>query len=366
MNTSDEQVRATIAQQAGEWFAIHRAGALDAAERRAFADWIRASPVHVEEYLGVALLTRDLPAAADDPEMSFESLLGSASESAANVVELGAPHTGATVRKVRPRIAHGVRFAAAAAIVAMIGSALFWSNAERVTPQRYATRHGEQRSWHLADDSVLRLDTDTAVTVRYGRSERRVEVETGQALFEVTHESGRPFRVLAGSAEVVAVGTQFSVYRENDSTLVTVVQGQVDVTAANGQAQARVDAVGRSVRVSAGEQLRVSAGVLPASPTRVDLERGTAWLRRELAFEQQPLATVAAEFNRYSALPIEIETPALQALTVSGVFAADDTDSFIAFLKSLEGVGVEITSNRIRVFALSPPAPAEPATTPRP
>ena len=182
MNTSDEQVRATIAQQAGEWFAMHRAAALDAAERRAFADWILASPVHVEEYLGVALVARDLPAAADDPEMSFESLLDSARDaSAANVVELGAPPSRATVTRVRPRIPNGVRFAAAAAVVAMIGSALLWWNAERVTPQHYATRHGEQRSWQLADDSVLRLDTDTAVTVRYGRSERRVEVENGQA-----------------------------------------------------------------------------------------------------------------------------------------------------------------------------------------
>ena len=116
MNTSDEQVRATIAQQAGEWFAMHRAAALDAAERRAFADWILASPVHVEEYLGVALVARDLPAAADDPEMSFESLLDSAHDSsAANVVELGAPQPRATVTRFRPRIPNGVRFAAAAA-----------------------------------------------------------------------------------------------------------------------------------------------------------------------------------------------------------------------------------------------------------
>ena len=70
-----------------------------------------------------------------------------------------------------------------------------------------------------------------------------------------------------------------------------------------------------------------------------------------------------AEFNRYAALPIEVETPALRTLTVSGVFAADDTDSFIAFLKSLEGVGIEVTPTRIRVFGLSPVTPAEPATT---
>src|SRR4029453_2717805 len=156
--------------------------------------------------------------------------------------------------------------------------------------------HGEKRGWRLADDSVLRLDTDTAVTVRYGRGERRVEVESGQALFEVVHDSARPFRVLAGSAEVVAVGTQFSVYREGDSTLVTVVQGQVDVSAASGLAQRVVDAFRRGLRVSAGEQVRVRAGSLPASPTRVDLQRSTAWLPRELTFERQPLAAVAAEF----------------------------------------------------------------------
>jgi transmembrane sensor len=141
------------------------------------------------------------------------------------------------------------------------------------------------------------------------------------------------------------------------------MQGQVDASAANGRSSEDVGAVGRRVRVSAGEQLRIRAGVLPASPTRVDIERSTAWLRRELAFEQQPLSVVAAEFNRYGALPIEIETPALRTLTVSGVFAADDTESFIVFLKSLEGVGVEVTATRIRVFGLSPATAAAPATT---
>jgi len=364
MRTSDEQVRAVIAQQAGEWFATHREGALDATQRRAFVDWIKTSPVHVEEYLGVALVARDIAAAADDPEMSFESLLERGRNVGSdNVVALGTPQPGATATAIRPRFPNLVRFAAAAAVVAMIGGALQWWTGERVTPQRYATRHGEQRSWQLADNSVLRLDTDSAATVRYGRSERHVEVEYGRALFDVAHEPGRPFRVLAGSAQVVAVGTQFSVYRQGDSTRVTVVQGQVDVATPNGRAPANLDAVGRSVRVSAGEQLRITAGLLPAGPTRVDVQRITAWLRRELAFEQEPLAVVAAEFNRYGAVPIEIESPALRTLTVSGVFAADDTESFIAFLKSLEGVGVEVTGTRIRVFALPGVPPAEPATT---
>jgi len=60
MNPDEEKVRELIACQAGEWVAAHQASGLDAAERRAFYAWLIASPIHVEEYLEVALLSRRL------------------------------------------------------------------------------------------------------------------------------------------------------------------------------------------------------------------------------------------------------------------------------------------------------------------
>jgi len=60
-------------------------------------------------------------------------------------------------------------------------------------------------------------------------------------------------------------------------------------------------------------------------------------------------SVVAAEFNRYAPKPIEIATPALRDLQISGVFATDDTEAFIAFLRSLKGVRVDVTTTRIRV-----------------
>ncbi|MGB8692521.1 MAG: FecR domain-containing protein, partial [Steroidobacteraceae bacterium] len=75
----------------------------------------------------------------------------------------------------------------------------------------------------------------------------------------------------------------------------------------------------------------------------------TAWLRRQIVFHDEPLEQVAAEFSRYTAKPIEIATPALRKLRISGVFATDDTDAFIAFLRSLKGVRVEVTATSIRV-----------------
>jgi ferric-dicitrate binding protein FerR (iron transport regulator) len=56
-----------------------------------------------------------------------------------------------------------------------------------------------------------------------------------------------------------------------------------------------------------------------------------------------------AEFNRYASKLIEIVTPSLQKLEISGVFTTDDPAAFIAFLRSMGGVQVEETATRFRV-----------------
>ena len=260
MKTSDEQVREIIAQQAGEWFVAHRAGSLDATERRGFDAWLTASPVHVEEYLGVALLARYLPAAADDPETPLETILERAGGMEAGH-ESGPKLLSRILQPVeeqaRPR--RTWRWAAAiATAVVLIGGALLWWSSGRVATERYTTRHGEMKTWRLTDNSVLHVNTDTALTVRYSRAERLVDIDHGEAFFEVSHEPTRPFRVIAGTANVVAIGTSFDVYREAHSTRVTVASGRVAVGAR--------DVGGITLGVSAGEQVQVTPGSPPFTP----------------------------------------------------------------------------------------------------
>ncbi len=159
--------------------------------------------------------------------------------------------------------------------------------------------------------------------------------------------------MLAGSAEVVDIGTQFDVRLAQNSTVVTVVEGRVEVGPSPmrgtlgrnvGQPQAP-----RFVELAAGQQVSVTEGEWPAVPITVDVQSTTAWLRQEIVFDHEPLERVAAEYNRYTTKPIEIATPALRNLPISGEFATDDPDTFIAFLRSLKGVRVEVTSTRINV-----------------
>jgi transmembrane sensor len=353
---SEEQVRAAVAQQAGTWFIANQSGSLEQAERAAFVTWLKASPIHVEEYLGVALIAHDLPAAMDEPDLPLESLLEMARADDTNgVVSLEPPMR---VRDLpskqinKPRI-WSFATSTAAVVLVLAASALWWLRDGELLglPKTYQTTHGEQIVAQLPDNSELHLNTDSSVTVRYTGQERVVEVARGQALFTVARDHHRRFRVAAGDAHTIAVGTQFDIHRRPHTTIVTVVEGSVAVLA--GRAPPVGTGLPRGgLRVDAGYQVHVDAGGVLAQPTPVDLQQAVAWLQGKIAFEQRPLGEVAEEFNRYGSIPIEIDDAALRALPISGVFDANDVDSFVAFLQTLDGVRVERTNARIRVFSV--------------
>jgi transmembrane sensor len=361
MTSNEEKVRAAIAEQAGEWFVANDERPLDAQDAAALSAWLKASPVHIEEFLGVSAIARDLREAGADPEYSLEAILARArAEDDAPVQPLWSRAVGAVWGQPRGRLLTATMAMAALAVLTL-GWLLPWNAAPIVQPSvsggttalHFETRHGEQLSRRLADNSILHLNTDSAVTVRYGKDERLVMLTSGQADFEVAHESDRAFRVIAGSAEVVDLGTKFDVRVEHDSTVVTVVEGRVAVGPSPHLGQPGTNSgqshPPRFVQLSADQQIRVAEGEWPATPASVDSQRTTAWLRREIVFDHEPLEHVVAEYNRYTAKPIEIATPALRNLQISGVFATDDTEAFVAFLRSLKGVRVEVTETRIRV-----------------
>jgi transmembrane sensor len=359
--TSDEQIRAAIAERASEWFVASEETTPDAEESEALVVWLKSSPLHVAEFLRVAAIARDLRAAPADSH-SVETLLARARAEDDSTVRPFWSRVLAEVRDARERRWQPltVAVAVAALAVATLGFLLWWnlrpvepvSMPAGLTTLHFETRHGEQQTHRLADNSVLHLNTDTAVTIRYSKRERLITLASGQAGFEVAHEAERPFRVLAGPAEVIARGTRFDVRLRNDATVVTVTEGRVAVEPSmleGRSTDSNRDNRPGFIEVAADQQITVSKGQWPATPVAVDAQHTTAWLHRQIAFDHEPLEAVAAEFNRYAAKPVEITAPELRNLQVTGVFSTDDPAAFIAFLRSLEGVRVDETATRILV-----------------
>jgi transmembrane sensor len=359
MTLSDEEIRAAIAVQAGEWFIANQAGPPGDEDSAAFLAWLKASPIHVREYLGVARIAHHLPAAVGTPRVPVETFLEHVQVGDDRVVSIEVP----TPRRQRLRLGFATSWwwpivtSMAAALVLLVVGALWWVHDGEWLglPKTYRTAQGAQLVRRLPDGSVVHLDTDSVVTVRYSGRERLIELNRGQALFEVVHESHRRFRVAAGNAGAIAVGTQFDVYWKARAIEFTVAQGEIAVF--TGEPSWLRNAEGLPVgvqRVTAGYQLRIDAGAAPSQPVPVDLDRALGWVQHKIVFEHRLLGEVAAEFNRYGKIPVEIEDAALRALPVSGMFDAADTDSFVAFLQTLPGVRVEKTPAHIRVIRITP------------
>jgi len=355
MNANEEKIRPAIAEQASAWLVANDAGPLDAQDAAALAAWLKTSPVHIEEFLAVSAIARDLKEARTDPEYSLEAILARARVEEDTTVKSFWSRVINTVWVQPPRHWFPTAVTMAGFAVLTLGALLMWnvsrmqhpSASEGMTELHFSTGHGEQLTQRLADNSVLHLNTDSAVSIRYSNSERLVTLKSGQADFEVAHEAHRAFRVHAGPAEVIDLGTKFDVRLEQGSTVVTVVEGRVAVAPTNSSQNHSP----RLIELKADQQIRVAEGQWPATPVAVDAERTTAWLHRQIVFDHEPLERVAAEYNRYTAKPIEIATPALRNLQISGIFATDDSEAFIAFLRSLKGVRVEVTETQIRVSA---------------
>jgi transmembrane sensor len=355
MTPSDEEVRTAIAQQAAEWFIANQAGPLPEEDGAAFLAWLKASPIHVREYLGVARVARHLPAAVGKPPVPLETFLAQAAAlDGDSVVSLPRPVPETKSPVVRRR---SMAWPIAASLIALAAGVLWWAHDGELfgIPKTYQTAHGEQSVERLPDGSVLRLDTDSQATVRYSATERLIEIRRGQVLLEVAHENRRRFRVAAGDAGAIALGTRFDVYRKRSAAEFTVVYGEIAVfTGQPSWLRGGAGIPAAVQRVTAGYQVRVDGGVLSAHPVPVDLEQTLGWLQHKIVFEHRPLGEVAAEFNRYGKIPVEIEDEALRTLPVSGVFDAGDTESFVAFLETLPGVRVERSSERIRIIRMRP------------
>jgi transmembrane sensor len=232
-----------------------------------------------------------------------------------------------------PRARSRDRWAAAAAVLLTIG-VVFTIAYLQLRPPHYETAIGEQRDVLLPDGSRITLNTDTAVTVRYADSVRRIDLERGEAVFSVKHDTQRPFDVAAGETLTRALGTEFNVDMRRDRISVSVIEGVVRVAAVGDAGTGGPPGIPALTRGRTAELRRGDGHI---AETAADLNRIHAWRARRLEFSDTPLPAALAEFNRYSTAHVVIGTPELQSVRVSGVFSIGDTEAFLFSLREALG-----------------------------
>jgi len=349
-----------IIREAAEWF-INLQGADSREQQEAFADWLRRSPVHVEEFLQLAALHGDLarlpelqdldvdahPGAhgngLDLPSADGNNIISVAFGSAVEPSDLNsgvrpndelveAPVAAAARQRGRRSLRLGFALAAAIGLM-MLGGWFAGPGRDFFGKQHYRTGIGEERSLTLADGSRVELNARSTLSAMVNASVRDLRLNDGEALFRVAKDAAHPFRVHTPEATIEAKGTQFNVHVSNGATVVSLLEGHVLVT----------PPAAAPVLLNPGEQVAIARNDrTPPKPRHADVQTAIAWTEHRLVFEDEPLSEVIAEFNRYSLQPFIIGDPALRDVRITGSFDSGSAQTFADTLAIAGGLRVTL------------------------
>jgi transmembrane sensor len=206
----------------------------------------------------------------------------------------------------------------------------------------YRTPIGAITTVPLSDGSKITLNTDSQIHVELNPTMRRIKLDQGEAFFEVAKDAARSFVVEIADKRVVAVGTKFSVRRDNNDIRVLVTEGQVRIERRGSSSKAA------QTQLAAGSEARTAqAAVLIDQPAPARVEQLLSWRTGYIMFRDTALADAVADFNRYTARKIVIEDPAIAGIRIGGNFRSDDADAFLWLLQSGFPINVEARGDRI-------------------
>lgn len=237
--------------------------------------------------------------------------------------------------------------AASLLIMCALGTVMYWRS-ETTAPDlvRVTTVVGVRKQVDLVDGSKIMLNTGSAMRASVAYGPRQVWLDRGEAFFDVAHDAHRPFTVFAGGRKVTVLGTKFSIRRDGDTTIVTVLQGKVRVEDSAAQDDQR------AAVITAGD-VAVARGTSMLLAKRSDqwIEDSLSWREGVLTFDQVTLGDAVSEFNRYNKRQIHIADAQAAAIRIGGSFDAHDIDAFARLLRTGFGLHVTNDGETITIFS---------------
>jgi transmembrane sensor len=228
-----------------------------------------------------------------------------------------------------------------------------------------ATAVGEQRTLNLDDGTRVELNTDTHLLVKYDQHARTVVLESGEAYFQVAHER-RPFIVIAGERKILALGTAFTVRRDesvDDAITVTLIEGRVAVAPVNADSGSKSEPASAVTLLNAGQRLRARPHAQPAVDA-ASLDKATGWMRGQLIFDHTPLREAAAEFSRYNKIKITVASPEAAEIPIGGIFRIGDSRSFARAVAASYDLKVTARGNELVLEPAEGASPSHDSVSP--
>ncbi len=245
--------------------------------------------------------------------------------------EASSTRRDASSTRRRRRKAGPLMVAAIAILTALIPLRMLRES--ELEPTAIVTRIDSARGMTLPDGTVINYAPHANFKVDFRAKERIIQLTSGGAEFKVAPDKNRPFKVITQGAQVKAVGTRFLIDRYNHWTLVSVLEGVVEVTPRSRDGRASAT----TLTLHAGERISIPDDEPQSRWEPSESIASSGWLE----MNNVTVAEAIDAFHQFNELPIKIEGAEVAARRLGyGRVRVDSPESFLRMLERAEGIAV--------------------------
>ncbi len=269
--------------------------------------WIKENPERIKAY---HRLKRDYSLAGSSTHLS-DSILKIHYSRLLHLIHIPG-------KKVSGFFAESLKYAAVIAITLLVSYLLF-SNKEPVTPDAPAeqftqveTLPGQSSKVTLPDGTTAWLNAESQLTysTAFGQNSHRAVNLQGEAFFDVTRDSLKPFTVLTDQIEVKVLGTSFNLEAyPGEAVVTTLVEGKVELNNPKGT---------KLLEMKPGEQAILSLHPREIDIREVDTQYYASWKDGYIIFNNIRLEEIAPKLERFYNVDIELQNNRAKNTRING------------------------------------------------
>ncbi|SFK04128.1 FecR family protein [Methylophaga sulfidovorans] len=295
-----------ISTQAAEWLVLmtDEENPPSAAQKQAFLDWKNRDPRHAD---AVDKLNAMLGGIQQLPRVASKAALS------VSVNDRHHQHSWQTLAKTFVLL-----------MVVFIPMLIWLPDSVTLIMADKKTDVGQWQSFTLADNSVITLSSDSAINVDFNNAQRTIDLLKGEMRVKVSKNPKRPFVVKTEHGSLTALGTEFSVAKRSDYSLLKVIESSVAATCQREGCDVKA--------LHPGQQIRVYAEHLGKIADFNVSDASLIWDKHQLMVDGMSLTNVLTILNRFHHGYFYFDAQQLDNYHVSAVLPLDKPQEALALL----------------------------------
>lgn len=212
----------------------------------------------------------------------------------------------------------------------------------------FDTHKGQRRTFFLPDGSKVVLNAESHILLAEDFNiKQRVVKLSGEAFFDVTHDTSKPFIVQTHDMDIKVLGTAFNVkaYDGDETSETSLIRGRIELSLKKDNKKVILRpnekyllhtagslTVNKSIRKS--EVFKPVSGLQPVHISKKDAAVvEVAWTENKLIFIDEPFESLVKKLSRWYGVDIEIADSALKNTRYTASFRNENLNDVLTALQ---------------------------------